>query len=72
MAADFVEITATDMDPDWIEVYVGMPGTLARSLGPSLWCSRCHKTRNVQLDHVCRDILSGARRWARRGQAPSG
>ncbi|GEM_PF-4604296 len=64
-SAEFAETTATEMDPDWIEVLVGVPGTLAHKLGPSLWCRRCYETRDVRLDHVCWDITAGARRWTR-------
>ena len=62
----WVEVTATEMNQDDVEVYVGRPGTLAYLLGPSLWCRRCHQTEAVTLDHVCTDIVSGARRWTRR------
>ena len=71
----FVEITATQMDREWVVYDPGMPGTLAALRGGSWWCVRCFRTDAGQPDfatsHICQDIATGARRWVRADLAPA-
>ena len=67
--ADFVEISAAEMDPSWITYERGTPGTLAHRLGGCWWCRRCFAT-SVDRDHICSDIVSGGRRWVRANLLP--
>lgn len=64
MSKYFVETTGREMDDAWIQPYVGTPGTIFHDLGMvELVCTRCH-TGNVSAQHVCADVMSGARRWS--------
>jgi len=73
-ADQFVEVTTTRMDREWVVCDSGMPGTLAARLGGTWWCVRCFRTDAGQPDfaasHVCADIATGGRRWVRQDLAP--
>lgn len=69
--SDWIEITATAMNPDWLVFDRGTPGTIAHRLGGTLWCTRCFSSP-VTREHVCSDITGHSRRWVRTGLAPPG